>query len=72
MQSSPTEPSHTIDALECPYCRKAVSLDPEGRVAGAAVKCPGCGHTTVLELESLGHGGHRRWELVENGDDDEP
>lgn len=73
---SPRSPASTIapptEVLTCPNCAAVVAVSAERRVAGAQIVCTACGRPAVLEREWLGHGSHYRWELIEDGDDDEP
>lgn len=73
---SPVLPASKVapltEALACPHCAAIVVVPAERCFAGAQIPCTACGRPSVLECEWLGHGSHYRWELIEDGDDDEP
>jgi hypothetical protein len=58
--------------LQCPYCAEAVQVPETHLLEGEAMRCCRCGEQGVLSREWLGHTAGYRWELLENGDDDEP
>ncbi len=67
-----TPQARTPLILPCPYCGAELHIEEADWRDGAGVHCAHCNNDAVLQCEWIGHGSHPRWELVEDGDADEP